>query len=123
MFDYQFYEGTSVSSYKYVGNCARHCTISKIFILTNMKASRYHYFLQYMFDNSFLSHHIILFGINTSDDSDGSNDKRTINLTNQFTNLEMIVIRNVTPWSLVDGYLSVIFMPIALRPYSTNFFQ
>jgi hypothetical protein len=44
--------------------------------------------------------------------------KALINLTNQFTNLEMIVIRNVRACSLVDGYLSVIFMSIAVRPYS-----
>jgi len=80
------------------------------------------FFLQYMFDICFPSHQITcnLFDINTSDDSDGSNDKRPINLTNQFTNLEMIVIRNVTPCSLLKWYLSVIFMPIAVRAYSTK---
>jgi len=75
-----------------------------------------------MFDISFPFHQITcnVFGINTSDDS-GNNGKRHINLTNQFTNLEMIVIRNVTPCSLLDWYLSVIFMTIAVRPYSTKF--
>jgi hypothetical protein len=118
--DYQCYAGTSVSSCNYVGNCERNCTISKIFILASMKASKCH-FLQCMLNISFPSHQIVLSGINTSDDSDGRDEKDLINLTNQFTNLEMIVIRNVTPCSLLDGYLSVIFMFIAVRPYSTKF--
>jgi hypothetical protein len=41
-----------------------------------MKTSKCHFFLQSMFNISFSSHQIVLFGINTSDDSDGSNDKR-----------------------------------------------
>jgi hypothetical protein len=79
------------------------------------------FFLQSIFNISFRSHHIVLFGINTSDDSDGSNVKNPISLTNQFTNLEVTVVRNVTPRGLLDEYLSVIFMPIAAKLYSKKF--
>ena len=48
---------------------------------------------------------MVLFRINTSADSDGREEKDPINLTNQFTDFELTVIRNVTPCSFADGYL------------------
>jgi len=74
-----------------------------------------------MLNISFSCRQIVLFSINTSHDSDSRNEKDPINLTTQFTNLEMIIIGNMTPCSLVDRYLSIIFMPVAVRPYSTKF--
>ena len=104
--DYRCYAGTSVSSYKYIGNCARHCAVSKIFILTVRNPPKcYYYTCNLLFNISFSSHQMVLFRINTSADSDGREEKDPINLTNQFTDFELTVIRNVTPCSFADGYL------------------
>ena len=110
--DYQYYERTSVSSYRYVGKCAGHCIISKMFILTSSVIFFCNLYLVFLFLLiklfCLVSPRLMIHVVEMI--------KGPIKWTNQFTNLKIIVIRNVTPCSLV------IFMPIAVRLYSTKFF-